>query len=70
MAQPLDCLTRWCTRFGQPQIASLVVEMVTATPAPGFTAVSRDAIVSEQQKVWSHDWFAHFPPTIEELAQR
>jgi hypothetical protein len=27
MAQPLDCLTRWCTRFGQPQIASLVVEM-------------------------------------------
>jgi hypothetical protein len=39
-------------------------------PAPGFVAVARDSILAEQEKVWTHDWFAHFPPTIEELAEK
>jgi hypothetical protein len=62
LAEPLDCITRWCTRNGLPQLASIVVEMATGLPAPGFTAVARDAIIVEQQKVWAYDWFAHFPP--------
>jgi hypothetical protein len=70
LAEPLDCLTRWCTRNGQPHIASLVVEQTTQMPAPGFTAVARDAIRAEQEKVWAHDWFAHFPPTVAELAEK
>jgi hypothetical protein len=39
-------------------------------PAPGFTAVARDSVAAEQEKVWAHDWFAHFPPTIDELAKK
>jgi hypothetical protein len=31
--------------------------------------IARDAIQIEQDKVWAHDWFAHFPPTIKELAK-
>jgi hypothetical protein len=69
MAEALDCLTRWCTRSGLPQLASLVVERTTGMPGPWFTAVPRDAIPSEHEKVWAHDWFAHFAPTIEELSK-
>jgi hypothetical protein len=67
MAQPLDCLSRWCARMRQPQIASLVVEQATGLPAPGFNAVARSSISAEQEKVWAYDWFAQFPPSIEEL---
>ena len=70
LSKPLDCLTRWCTRNGQPQIASLVVEQTTGMPALGFAAVSRDAIPTEHKKVWANDWFSHFPPTVEELAEK
>ena len=69
LAESLDCLARWCTRNGQPQIASILVEQATGMPAPGFAAIARDAITSEHEKVWAHDWFAHFPPTVEELAR-
>jgi hypothetical protein len=27
-------------------------------------------IPAEQEKVWAHDWFAQFPPTVEELATK
>jgi hypothetical protein len=68
LAQPLDCLTRWCTRNGLPHIASLVVEQATGMPAEGFNAVARKEIPAEQEKVYAQDWYAHFPPTIQELA--
>jgi hypothetical protein len=70
LAAPLDCLTRWCARTGQPQIASLVVEQSTGMPGPGFTAISRTSVPAEHEKVWAHDWFSHFPPTVEELAKK
>ena len=70
MAQPLDCLTRWCARTRQPQIASLVVEQETGLAAPGSDVVPRNLIPAEQEKVWTHDWFAQFPPSIEELAEK
>ena len=69
LANSLDCLTRWCTGTNQPQIVSLVVEPTTGMPAPGFVAVARDAIPAEHEKIWAHDWFVYFPPTIDELAQ-
>jgi hypothetical protein len=70
LAGPLNCLARWCTRNGLPQIASLVIDLATAMPAPDFTAVERDAIRSEQEKVWTYDWFSILPPTIAELSQK
>jgi hypothetical protein len=70
LAKPLDLLTQWCKSHGIPALASLVVEQTTGLPAPGFTAVSRDEIPAEQERVWDFDWFAIHPPTIEELSQR
>jgi hypothetical protein len=26
--------------------------------------------LGQNQKVWAHDWFAQFPPTVEELATK
>ena len=64
----LKYVVRWCTLTNQPHIASLVVESITGMPVPSFSVVPRDLIPTEHERVWSHDWFAHFPPTIEELA--
>jgi hypothetical protein len=52
-----------------PALASLVVEQATGLPARGFAAVSRDEIPREQERVWAFDWYAIFPPTIEELVE-
>lgn len=70
MSEPLDCITRWCTRSGLPQLASLVVENSTGMPAPGFTAVPRSEIPAEQERVWTRDWYSCFPPTVDELAKK
>ena len=64
----LRYVIRWCTLTNQPHVASLVVESITGIPVPSFSVVPRDLIPTEHERVWSHDWFAHFPPTIEELA--
>jgi hypothetical protein len=69
LARPLDLITRWCQHHRVPAIASLVVEQATGLPAPGFAAVSRDEIPREQERVWAFDWYAIFPPTIEELVE-
>jgi hypothetical protein len=70
LSEPLDCITRWCTRNGLPQLASLVVEESTSRPAPGFTAVVPSEVPAEQEKVWARDWYSFFPPTLEELAHK
>ena len=69
LAKPLALITRWCQHHSLPALASLVVEQATGLPAPGFDAVSRDEIPREQERVWAFDWYAIFPPTIEELAE-
>ena len=69
LARPLDLITRWCQRHSVPPIASLVVEVATGLPAPGFAAVTRDEIPHEQERAWRFDWFGILPPTIEELAE-
>ena len=63
----LKYVVRWCTLTNQPHITSLVVESITGMPAPSFSVVPRDLIPTEHERVWSHDWCAHFPPTIDEL---
>jgi hypothetical protein len=68
LQRALKHVVRWCTLTNQPHIASLVVESITGMPAPSFSVVPRDLIPTEHEHVWSHDWYAHFPPTIEELA--
>jgi hypothetical protein len=70
LAKPLYLLTQWCKGWGVPALASLVVERSTGLPAPGFDAVSRGEIPAEQERAWDYDWFAIYPPTIEELARR
>ena len=69
LAKPLAMITRWCRNHSLPALASLVVEQATGLPAPGFDAVSRDEIPREQEQVWAFDWYAIFPPTIEELVE-
>jgi hypothetical protein len=69
LAKPLALITRWCQHHSLPALASLVVEQPTGLPAPGFDAVSRDDIPREQERVWAFDWYAIFPPTLEELAE-
>lgn len=69
LAKPLAMITRWCQHHSLPALASLVVEQATGLPAPGFDAVSRDEIPREQERVWAFDWYAIFPPTIEELVE-
>ena len=64
----LKYVVRWCTLTNQPHIASLVVESITGMPAPIFSVVPRDLIPTEYERVWSHDWFVRYTPTIEELA--
>ncbi len=68
LAKPLALITRWCEHHSLPALASLVVEQATGLPAPG-AAVSRDEIPREQERVWAFDWYAIFPPTIEELVE-
>jgi hypothetical protein len=70
LAKPLAMITRWCQRHSLPAIASLVVEQATGLPAPGFAAVGKDEISSEQGRVWEFDWYSILPPTIEELAEK
>jgi len=67
LTKPLALITRWCQHHSLPALASLVVEQATGLPAPGFDAVGRDEIPREQERVWGFDWYAIFPPTIEEL---
>ena len=69
LAKPLALITRWCQHHSLPALASLVVEQATGLPARGFAAVSRDEIPREQERVWAFDWYAIFPPTIEELVE-
>jgi hypothetical protein len=69
LTKPLALITRWCQHHSLPALASLVVERATGLPAPGFAAVSRDEIPREQERVWAFDWYAIFPPTIEELVE-
>ena len=69
LAKPLALITRWCERHSLPALASLVVERATGLPSPSFTPVSRDEIPREQERVWAFDWYAIFPPTIEELVE-
>jgi hypothetical protein len=69
LAKPLGLITRWCQQHSLPALASLVVEQATGLPAPSFAAVSRDEIPREQERVWTCDWFAIFPPTIEEFGE-
>jgi hypothetical protein len=70
LAKPLALITRWCQQHSLPMLASLVVEQTTGLPAPGFTAISRDEIPHEQERVWESDWYAILPPTIDELAEK
>jgi hypothetical protein len=70
LPEPLALITRWCERHSLPALASLVVERATRLPAPGFTAVGRDEIPREQERVWDFDWYAILPPATEELVEQ
>ena len=69
LAGPLDLITRGCQQHSVPPIASLVVEQATGLAAPRFSAVSKDGIPREQERVWEFVWYGILPPTIEELAE-
>jgi hypothetical protein len=67
LAKPLDLITKYCRANKLPVLAALVVEQATRLPAPGFNVVSRQELSAEQERVWDYDWFAIYPPAVEEL---
>jgi hypothetical protein len=67
LAGPLDAITAWCRENSLPALTSLVVETATGEPPPGFKAVPRERITSEQDNVRAYDWYGIHPPRVEEL---
>jgi hypothetical protein len=67
LTPPLDVVAAWCRASGLPALTSLVVESLTGTPAPGFDAVSKEKVPTEQDRVREYDWYAIFPPSVAEL---
>jgi hypothetical protein len=67
LTPPLDLVAGWCRANGLPAPTLLVVEAVTAKPAPGVDAARKGNVAAEQDKVREYDWFAIFPPSVAEL---
>lgn len=68
LAQQLGPLMAWCKRNGLPAITTLVVNKETGLPGEGLTSVEDRDFPAEQQHVFDYDWYAIFPPTVEDLA--
>jgi hypothetical protein len=56
----------YCQQQELPMLTSIVVRNDTGLPGDFPTAVSFPA---EQQRVFKHDWFSIYPPTLQELQQ-
>jgi hypothetical protein len=57
----------WCQQNNLPPLTSLVVREDTGLPGEGL--ISSQDFPADQQKVFKFDWFAIFPPTVEELEE-
>jgi hypothetical protein len=68
LAQQLGPLMAWCDQNDLPALTTLVVNKGTGIPGDGLTSVHSRDFAAEQQRGFSYDWYAIFPPTIEELS--
>lgn len=66
LAHPLGHIMYYCRRNGLPPLTVLVVNQRTGLPGKGLTKTELNA---DREKVFDYDWFAIYPPTIEELRE-
>ena len=62
----LDPIGRYCINNSLPDLTGLVVRVDTGEPGDGYLG-DRDALNSDREVVYNHDWFDLVPPTGEEL---
>jgi hypothetical protein len=60
----LGHVARYCEKEGLPPLTALVVKMHKGVPGPKF---NRPLPNADREQVFSWDWYAIFPPTLEEL---
>src|SRR5215210_2778499 len=63
----LGCIMGWCYENGLPALTALVVNDDTGIPGEGLGTVEDDDFPAAQQRVFAHNWFELFPPTVAEL---
>ncbi len=67
LADRLGPIMKWCDANKLPALTAIVVNQDTGEPGVGLTIFSAKSLPAEQQKVFQFDWFAVFPPSVEEL---
>ncbi len=67
LAGRLGPIMRWYDANNLPALTAIVVNQDTGEPGGGLTMFSSKSLPAEQQKVFQFDWFAVYPPSVEEL---
>ena len=57
----------YCKENGLPPLTDLVVKKTTGLPGGGLATQVAD-FNAERERVYEHEWYSMFPPTVEELS--
>jgi hypothetical protein len=63
----LGPIMTWCTKNELPALTSIVIRKTRGTPGTGLTTIKSEKFAAEQQRVYGFNWYAVFPPSLEEL---
>jgi len=66
LAGPLGHIMKLCREYDLPALTSLVVDS-QGSPSQGLTSVKLEDVPGEQARVFEYSWFAHVPPSLEQL---
>ena len=66
-ADMLGHIAFYCKQNGLPSLTDLVVKKNTGLPGDGLATQVAD-FNAERERVYAHDWYLIFPPTVEELS--
>ena len=66
VASHAERIHHWCEANGLPSLATLAVRADSGEPGESFSG-DRSAVNRERELAFSHDWYGHAPPTIQEL---
>jgi len=69
LAKPLGYVMLFCDSHKLPALTSLVVKTGRGKPGIGLTTVSPSEMDEERERVFSHSWYDHLPPTVKELEE-
>ena len=67
MTQLLDPVMRYCQDNNLPPPTVLVVNRETGKPGSGLSTL--EGIDKDRERVFNHDWFRIYPPTLEEFEE-